>query len=86
MTITATTQKAYDKAAQVKCKVRILPERRYLVTTPEDHNYVVRMQEQDGVRVAICHCAAGSLDKACYHIVYAAGVDDLTSYGQKKAA
>jgi hypothetical protein len=92
MIITEETQRACQKAQKVKCRVRVLAGRRYLMTTPESHSYVVRMEEREGVRYAVCHCAAGSASMPCFHICSAAVVDDVRVEGrailptQRKAA
>jgi hypothetical protein len=88
MSQTPQTQNARTKAAKVKCSVKILGNGRYLVTTPEQHRYVVRMEMRDDKRYAVCHCGAASFDKACLHVVHAANVDDLRVDGRltRKAA
>jgi hypothetical protein len=83
--MTQTTQNANSirKAAKIKCSVRQLPGRAYLVVTPQNHKYVVRFQGGVDDRHGVCTCQAGSLNMPCYHLPKAAIVDDLTSHMQQ---
>jgi hypothetical protein len=81
--INGNLQNAINKAKKVKCFAKHIGNRRYLVVTPQNHRYTVRMEMHDGLRYAICNCAAGSKNMACYHIVGAAALDTaLTGYVQ----
>lgn len=82
MTITEQNKRAIAKASKIKCHVKMLPGRAYLVTTPQRHAYVVRMFNEDGLRFAKCNCAAGSLGNPCFHLYYAALVDDVRIEGR----
>jgi hypothetical protein len=74
-------QNAVKKARKLKCRARHIGNRRYEVTTPRGHVYVVRFEMLNGLRYAFCNCAAGSIGLACYHIVGAAHLDTaLTGY------
>jgi hypothetical protein len=86
--MTQTTQNANSikKAAKIKCSVRQLPGRAYLVTTPKGHRYTVRMEMYGGERYAVCNCAAGAVGMSCYHISHAANVDDLRFDGRTLAS
>jgi hypothetical protein len=66
---------AIEKSKRIKMSVRYLGQRAYLVITPQNHNYVVRFETQEGLRYGRCTCKAGSKGLACYHLPKAALVD-----------
>jgi hypothetical protein len=66
---------AIEKSKRIKMSVRYLGERQYLVVTPQNHNYVVRFETQEGLRYGRCTCKAGSKGLACYHLPKAGLVD-----------
>lgn len=71
---------AITKARKMKCHARPLGNRRYLITTPQQHRYVVSIEiRRDRLRYASCNCAAGTRDLACYHLVPAALLDTAIS-------
>jgi hypothetical protein len=81
MTNTQAIKTAVNKATKFKCFVRKIGERRYAVTTSQQHRYTVRFEMHDGIRFGICNCAAGSHDVFCYHLIPSALVDTaLTGY------
>lgn len=73
--MTNTIQNAINKAAAVKCSVKLNGSRSYLVVTPELHCYTVRFYTLDGQRYGYCNCRAGVRNVPCYHVPKAALVD-----------
>jgi hypothetical protein len=65
-------QNAINKARRIKCAVKVLADRAYLVITPQQHRYIVRFEQINGLRYGCCNCKAGM---ACYHLPKAALVD-----------
>jgi hypothetical protein len=74
-TMTQNLINAIEKSKRIKMSVRYLGERQYLVITPQNHNYVVRFETQEGLRYGRCTCKAGSKGFACYHLAKSALVD-----------
>ena len=66
---------AINKARRIRCAVRVLAGRAYLVTTPQRHAYTVRFEQINGLRYGRCNCKAGAAGMACYHLPKAALVD-----------
>lgn len=73
--MTTNLQNAINKARKIKCAVKVLPGRAYLVRTPQGHKYTVRFEQVDGQRFGRCNCKAGAAQMACYHLPKAALVD-----------
>ena len=73
--MTTNLQNAIAKARRIKCSVKTLTGRAYLVTTPQRHTYTVRFEQINGLRYGRCNCKAGTAGLACYHIPKAALVD-----------
>lgn len=73
--MTTNLQNAINKARKVKCTVKLLSGRAYLITTPQQHRYVVRFEEFDGLRYGRCNCKAGNAGMACFHVAKVALVD-----------
>lgn len=73
--MTTNLQNAINKARRIKCAVKILTGRAYLVTTPQRHVYTVRFEQINGLRYGRCNCKAGAAGMACYHLPKAALVD-----------
>jgi hypothetical protein len=73
--MTQSIQNAIAKASRIKCAVKLLAERSYLVITPKNHQYRVTFYTHDGHRFGYCNCAAGVKDVPCYHVPKAALVD-----------
>jgi hypothetical protein len=68
-------QNAINKARKIKCTVKTLAARAYLVITPQNHAYTVRFEQINGLRYGRCNCKAGNAGMACYHLPKAALVD-----------
>lgn len=68
-------QNAINKARRIKCTVKTLAERAYLVITSQNHAYTVRFEMHNGLRYGRCNYKAGSAGMACYHLPKAALVD-----------
>jgi hypothetical protein len=68
-------QNAITKARRIKCTVKTLEVRAYLVITPQNHAYTVRFEMHNGLRYGRCNCKAGVASMACYHLPKAALVD-----------
>lgn len=68
-------QNSINKARKIRCTVRALGNRTYLVVTPQHHRYTVRFEMREGLRYGLCNCKAGSAGMACYHLPKAALVD-----------
>jgi hypothetical protein len=73
--MTTNLQNAINKARRIKCAVKVLGSRKYLVVTPERHRYTVRFEVINGLRYGRCTCKAGIAGLACYHLPKAALVD-----------
>lgn len=73
--MTKNLQNAINKARSVKCAVKVLGKRIYLVITPQQRRYTVRFEMHNGERYGICSCKAGAFGMACYHLPKAALVD-----------
>lgn len=73
--MTANLQNAINKARQIRCTVKPLGNRTYLVETPQRHRYTVRFEMREGLRYGLCNCKAGAAGMACYHLPKAALVD-----------
>ena len=73
--MTKNLRNAINKARRIKCAVKVLSGRAYVVTTPERHSYVVRFEQINGLRYGRCNCKAGAAGMACYHLPKAALVD-----------
>jgi len=73
--MTTNLQNAINKARRIKCAVKVLTGRAYLVTTPQRHTYTVRFEQINGLRYGRCNCKAGAAGMACYHLPKAALVD-----------
>jgi hypothetical protein len=73
--MTTNLQNAINKARRIKCAVKVLAGRAYLVTTPQKHSYTVRFEQINGLRYGRCNCKAGAAGMACYHLPKAALVD-----------
>ena len=74
-TMAVNLQNAINKARKIKCTVKALGERAYLVVTPQNHRYTVRFEIFEGARYGRCNCKAGAAGMACYHLPKAALVD-----------
>ena len=72
---TTDLQNAISKARQIKCPVKALAERAYLVVTPQGHRQAVRVEQINGPRYGRCSCKAGAAGTACRHLPKAAPVD-----------
>jgi hypothetical protein len=66
---------AIAKARRIRCAVKMLSGRTYLVTTLQRHTYTVRFEQINGLRYGRCNCKAGAAGMACYHLPKAALVD-----------
>lgn len=73
--MTTNLQNAINKARRIRCAVKVLPSRAYLVVTPQNHRYTVRFGQINGLRYGRCNCKAGMAGMACYHLPKAALVD-----------
>jgi hypothetical protein len=73
--MTTNLQNAINKARRIKCAVKVLADRAYLVITPQQHRYIVRFEQLNGLRYGRCNCKAGMAGMACYHLPKAALVD-----------
>jgi hypothetical protein len=73
--MTTNLQNAINKACRIRCAVKVLAGRAYLVTTPQQHAYTVRFEQINGLRYGRCNCKAGGAGLACYHLPKAALVD-----------
>jgi hypothetical protein len=73
--MTTNLQNAINKARRIRCAVKVLGSRVYLVETPQKHRYTVRFETRDGARYGRCNCKAGIAGLACYHLPKAALVD-----------
>jgi hypothetical protein len=73
--MTTNLQNAINKARRIRCAVKVLSGRAYLVTTPQRHAYTVRFEQINGLRYGRCNCKAGAAGMACYHLPKAALVD-----------
>jgi hypothetical protein len=58
--VTTDLQNAIDKARRIGCAVKVLTGRTYLVTTPQQHAYMVRFETINGLRYGRCNCKAGA--------------------------
>jgi len=81
--MTTNLQNAINKARRIRCAVKFLAGRAYLVTTPQQHAYTVRFEQINGLRYGRCNCKVGAAGLACYHLPKAALVD--TGIGQMRA-
>ena len=81
--MTTNIQNAINKARRIRCAVKVLAGRAYLVTTPQAHSYTVRFETVNGLRYGRCNFKAGAPGMACYHLPKAALVD--TGLAQMKA-
>lgn len=73
--MTTNLQNAINKARRIRCAVKTIGQRAYLVTTPQRHAYTVRFETINGLRYGRCNCKAGAAGLACYHLPKAALVD-----------
>ncbi len=73
--MTTNLQNAINKARRIKCAVKVIGSRAYVVITPNAHRYVVRFEIWNGLRYGNCNCKAGAARLACYHLPKAALVD-----------
>jgi hypothetical protein len=73
--MTTNLQNAINKARRIKCAVKLLSGRAYLIITPQAHAYTVRFEQINGLRYGRCNCQAGVAGMACYHLPKAALVD-----------
>jgi len=73
--MTTNLQNAINKARRIRCAVKVLSGRAYLVTTPQRDAYTVRFEQINGLRYGRCNCKAGAAGMACYHLPKAALVD-----------
>jgi hypothetical protein len=73
--MTTNLQNASNKARRIRCAVKVLAGRAYLVTTPQQHAYTVRFEQINGLRYGRCNCKAGAAGVACCHLPKAALVD-----------
>ncbi len=73
--MTTNLQNAINKARRIRCAVKVLGSRMYLVVTPQKHSYTVRFETRDGARYGRCNCKAGTAGMACYHLAKSALVD-----------
>jgi hypothetical protein len=73
--VTTNLQNAINKARRIRCAVKVLADRAYLVTTPQQHRYTVRFEMRGGLRFGLCNCKAGAAGMVCYHLPKAALVD-----------
>jgi hypothetical protein len=74
--MTANLRNAISKARRIKCAVKPLAGRAYVVTTPQGHSYTVRFEHLNGLRYGRCNCKAGIANMACYHLAKSAFVDN----------
>jgi hypothetical protein len=75
-TMTTNLQNAINKARRIKCAVKVIGSRAYVVITPQAHRYVVRFEMLNGLRYGNCNCKAGVAGLACYHLAKSAFVDN----------
>lgn len=73
--MTTNIQNAIAKARRIRCSVKTIGQRIYLVVTPQQHSYTVRFEQINGLRYSRCNCKAGAAGMACYHLPKAALVD-----------
>lgn len=73
--MTTNLQNAINKARRIRCAVKVLSGRAYLVVTPQQHRYTVRFKQINGLRYGCCNCKAGMAGMACYHVVKGALYD-----------
>ncbi len=73
--MTTNLQNAINKARRIKCAVKVIGTRAYVVITPQAHRYVVRFEMINGLRYGRCNCKAGMAGLACFHLPKAALVD-----------
>jgi hypothetical protein len=73
--MTTNLQNAINKARRIKCAVKLLSGRTYLVTTPQRHTYTVRFEQINGLRYGRCNCKAGVAGMGCFHLIKGALYD-----------
>ncbi len=73
--MTTNLQNAINKARRIKCAVKVIGRRAYVVITPQAHRYVVRFEMLNGLRYGKCNCKAGTAGMACFHLCKAALCD-----------
>lgn len=73
--MTTNLQNAINKARRIKCAVKVLSGRAYIVVTPQQHRYTVRFEQINGLRYGRCNCKAGTEGMGCYHLIKGALVD-----------
>jgi hypothetical protein len=67
---TENTAKAIERCKQLKPKVRFIADRVFSVQSANNGNsYTVRLDVQNGDKLAQCECKASERGLVCYHII-----------------